>query len=435
MRRQGRCLASLVIAAAALPLLQAGVNARTVTITFQYRGGGARTETAMAWIEEFQKLYPNIKVEFAPVTDNLGQRTAVAWASGTGPDVTEMWGDDAQALARSGALLDLRAFVRRDFTRDDINDFFPVAWDASFLKYGPNAGIQFRIPRYIITTVFYYNQDAFAQAGLATPLELDRSNGWTWQALREMARKLTVTNGNQVQRWGFSTQTGDYRRLVVWARAGGGDFFNPTDPTDFVGDGPGAVAGLAFLQDLIWKDRSTAPTFLSAQFSTGQVALLEEGNHAVLARYDREIKDTFAWNLAPRPIGPNGRKSYTGDDGFVIWKETKYPEEAWTFVKFLTSKRGMEIAAKYEGLAPVRRSALPFYLGLSNRLNLGALVTNMADAGLPISSYMVGDVRAVAEQLNAMLTATLQRNEKPYEVAAREVAPTLEAILKQSRGR
>ena len=56
-----------------------------------------------------------------------------------GPDVIEIWGDWAQDYARTGALLDLRPYVERDFTAADIADFFPSAWEAATVKHGPFA--------------------------------------------------------------------------------------------------------------------------------------------------------------------------------------------------------------------------------------------------------------------------------------------------------
>src|SRR5690606_15164974 len=151
---------SLGLACALLALLVLGtvVHAEQVTIQFQYRSDRVRDATVYAWIEEFEKLHPEINVEYYPAPSGYQERTLVSWASGTGPDVSEMWGDWAQDYARAGALLDLRPYVARDFTAQEIADFYPVAWDASFLKVGNNAGIQFRIPRYMITTVYYYNE-------------------------------------------------------------------------------------------------------------------------------------------------------------------------------------------------------------------------------------------------------------------------------------
>lgn len=427
---QVRALMLLTVVLTLLCSLAASAQ-EPVTITFQYRSGEGRAEAVQAWIEEFEREHPHIKVEWLQPPSDYRERTLISWASGTGPDVIEIWGDWAQDYARAGVLMDLRRYVERDFTQEDIADFYPVAWNASFLQHGANAGIQFRIPRYIITLVYYFNAEHLAAAGLETPLALDARGEWTYEAVRELARRLTVFNGNEVRRYGFTTDTDAHRRLNTWMRAFGGDLFDPQSPTRFIGHEAPAVEAMTFLQEMIWQDQSTLPEFDPSRFYTGGVSLVEEGNHAVLSRFERNIQGSFEWNIAPAPVGRAGRKAYTGDDGFAIWKDTPHPEEAWEFVKFLTSRRGQEIAALNEGLAPVRRSATPLYLELAPHINLQAYMVNMGDAALPVSSLMVGDVAEIGRILDGILEMTMERNEKPYAQAIQEVVEQLNVLAQQ----
>lgn len=425
------CLLALV-ALMAMAGWYSVLAADPVTLTFQYRvGDEARQQAVAAWIAEFEELNPGIKVEVHPATGEYRDTTIVSWVSGTGPDITEIWGDWAQDYARAGVLLDLRRYVDRDFTEEDINDFWPSAWAASYLHHGDNAGIQFRIPRYMITTVYYYNEEQIDAAGLLTPTELDRRGEWTYETMRDMARSLTVYSGEDISRYGFTTDSDAYRRLEVWARAFGGGFFNLEDPTQFTGADPNTVEAMTFLEQMIWQDQSTKPQFDPSSFYTGGVALVEEGNHAVLSRFEHHIAGEFRWNLAPVPVGPYGRQAYSGDDGFVIWKDTPHPDEAWEFVKFLTSKRGQEIAAIHEGLAPVRRSAMETYQQLAPHLNLDVHITNMMDASAAISSAMVGDVAQVGNILTDVLKAVMERGETSYAQAIQEQVPVIQALINQ----
>lgn len=430
----GRMKRSLGIASVCLLslLLFASAAFAQVTITFQYRvTDQARVDVVNAWIEEFERQNPDIKVELLPAGGDYRERTIVSWAAGTGPDVIETWGDWAQDYARAGALLDLRPYVERDFTAADINDFFPTAWEAATVMHGPFAGEMFRMPRYMLTVVFYYNQDMFERAGLANPTQLDAAGEWTYDTLRDVAKKLTIRSGDTVQQWGFTTDTDDYNRRTTWVRAHGGEWFDPNNPTNFTGDEGGAVQALTLLQEMIWVDGSTHPEYVTDDFRAGNVAIAEDGIHAVLGRYDVAIGGSFEWNIAPTPVGPNGRKAYTGDDGFVIWRNTPNPEAAWRFVKFLTSKEGQEINIAHEGLTPVRRSAFPAYQQLTDKYNLDVLLTNMADAGLPLLVHMPGNVAGIASQIVATLDRVMERNEAPYAQAIREVSATIEALARE----
>ncbi len=402
------------------------------TIVFQYRvNDQARQDVVNAWIAEFERQNPGIKVELLPAGSDYRERTLIQWASGTGPDVIELWGDWAQDYARAGTLLDLRPYVERDFTAEDIADFFPAAWEAATVRFGPSAGEIFRIPRYVITVVVYYNEELFQRAGLPTPMQYEAAGEWTFDTLRELARRLTIRNGDIVQQWGFTTDTDDYNRRTAWVRAFGGEWFDPNNPYNFTGDEGGAVEALSFLQEMIWVDGSTHPEYITDDFRAGTVAMAEDGIHAVLSRYDATIAGSFPWNIAPAPVGPNGRKAYTGDDGFAIWRNTPNAEAAWKFVKFLTSKEGQEINIAIEGLAPSRRSAFPAYQLLTDRYNLNVLLTNMADGGVPMLATVPGNIKAIADTLVAVLDRVMERNEVPYAQAIREVAETIETYARQ----
>jgi ABC-type glycerol-3-phosphate transport system substrate-binding protein len=188
---------------------------------------------------------------------------------------------------------------------------------------------------------------------------------------------------------------------------------------------------MTLLQEMIWSDQSTAPSFARGNFFKGLIGIVEEGNHSVLDQFDRTIAGSFSWDLAPSPVGVNGRKAYSADNGFGMWRDTPRPEESWRFIKFLTSTRGNEIAAKHEGLAPVRRSAMPFYQQLAPELNLGVLFTNMEDPGPPLTTLLIGDVKNIADTLNNALDRALIKNEKPWAIIAEEIKPLIEGWARQ----
>src|SRR5690606_31435588 len=213
------CLLLVVAAAAAL--------AQTTTIRFHYRGGGARTEVVQAWIQEFERQNPDIKVEWEQPTGDWQDKLIVAMATGTAPDVVEFWGSFGQQLARNGWLLDLRPYVERDMTEEDIADFFPAAWEGTFVQHGPHAGEQFALPRYINTMFPSYNKSLTEQAGLERPRRLYGRGDWTWQTLRESSRKLTRTVDGETVQWGYMTMTRHWERMAQFLWENGTDWFDP----------------------------------------------------------------------------------------------------------------------------------------------------------------------------------------------------------------
>lgn len=407
--------------------------AKKTKIVLQYAGGVANVASVTEWLSEFNETYPSVEVEFYPEPTDFASRTLVAWATGDGPDVASVCCDWGQDWARSGVLLDLRPFVKRDMSERDVRDFWPIAWNASFVTTGDYQGIQYCLPRYAITVVNYHNKDQCSAAGLPTPNDYNARGEWTYDTLRQMAKKLTVSTGQGgISRYGYTLNNADYRRLNVWVRAFGGEFFDLSDPQTFVGAEEEAVQGIDFLQAMIWQDRSTTPAFRYRDFYNGHVSMVEEGNHAVTKRFEVEIAGGFNWDIAPAPRGPNGRKAYTADNGWVIWRDSAHIEEAWQLVKFLTSTRGQEIMVRNEGIAPVRNSAMTAYQKLSPTLNLGGShITNMMDPGPPTTTYLTGNVGEISKVLNKALGDVLVRNQKSWLVAASEIAPALEALARQ----
>jgi multiple sugar transport system substrate-binding protein len=408
-------------------------TAAETVLQFAYRSGGEpRTIVAEAWIAEFERTHPNVRVEQVSIGAGI-EKVLVMMIAGLGPDVTEAYGERAEQWARQGLLLDLRPYVKRDFSPQDIADFWPPAWNASFTKFGQYPNGQFRLPRYMQTAVFYYNEDLCRGSGLATPIELDARGTWNWDSLKSSAKKMTYRTDDRVQTHGLVMNTVSWSRMVQWARGTGGDFFDPEDPTRFIGDMPEAVEGMSFLQNMIWEDGCMAPNWIPASFYTGDVGIVKDGIHAIIDRFDFRIQQAFKWNIAPSPMTPTGkRNARTTNDGFSIWAQTRHPQEAWAFMKFLTSQKGQELMVKHEGLAPVRRSAMRSYSAIRPDLNLFALALNVEHvAPLPVSNSTLGDTGRIDEVMTEMLTASLAKNLKPFEQAAREAKPILEALARE----
>ncbi|HHT27717.1 MAG TPA: sugar ABC transporter substrate-binding protein [Firmicutes bacterium] len=415
-----------------LSLSVSALAAEPVTIRFFYRSGGTRPDVVRAWIAEFEAQNPDIRVEWEEAISGWQDKLLVSMAAGTAPDVVEFWGNFAQQLARKGFLLDLRDFVARDFTADDIRDFFPASWQNVFVQYGPHKGEQYGMPRYINTMVNYFNKTMLDNAALESPSQLAQRGQWNWETLEQMARKLTRRVDGQVVQRGFMTMTRGWDRMSQWLWEAGGDWFDPNDPTRFIGDQPEAMKAIDFLHKAIWEDQIFLNDLNWNAFYNSQVAMTDDGLQVIFNNYDKAILGKFDWDLTVRAEGPNGRKPWATDDALGIWKGSKYPEEAWRFLKFITSRQGQEIMIKYEGLPPVRRSAAAAYLELDRRFNLAAFVESMAYAQVGITNRVAGDVAAIGTELNNALRSSLVNNQVPPGNAIAQAKRAIEVIIRDT---
>jgi len=116
------CL-TLILMVALAPITAA---AERTKIVFMFRGGKLQSELVNFWKEDFEQKNPDIEVEWREATGNWMDQIPVWVATGVGPDVFETWGNAASSWGENGVSLDLNPYVARDFTAQEINDFYPI---------------------------------------------------------------------------------------------------------------------------------------------------------------------------------------------------------------------------------------------------------------------------------------------------------------------
>jgi multiple sugar transport system substrate-binding protein len=129
---------------------------------------------------------------------------------------------------------------------------------------------------------------------------------------------------------------------------------------------PASLEAHEWLRQRIWDDKVMA-SFLDVQnLSTSQafinqkIAMVEDGSWSL-----KNILDSasFRIGVAPFPHGPAKQVTLGTTDGFGIYAGTKYPQEAWEFLKFLISKDYGRAMAQAHFLQPARASLVPEWAG------------------------------------------------------------------------
>lgn len=123
---------SWLCALAAVLLLAGAAAAEPVELTLMFRGGTLQEQLVQRWIAEFEAQNPDIKVNWRIASGDWMDQMPLWIASGTAPDVFEMWGTQARDWGENGFLLDLAPYIARDFTQEDLADFFPTSWRAAY---------------------------------------------------------------------------------------------------------------------------------------------------------------------------------------------------------------------------------------------------------------------------------------------------------------
>ena len=149
-------------------------------------GNDERSAIMAEAIDLFEEEYPNITVVEEPVgaPDDLFNRLATDFASGTAPDVFALGGAKPQEYGAAGALLDL-ATVQEYLPTDAYPDFTLTSATVDDTLYGlPTGGNAIGV---------LVNPAIFEAAGVDLPDE-----SWTWEEFGEIAKEISANAGDGI---------------------------------------------------------------------------------------------------------------------------------------------------------------------------------------------------------------------------------------------
>jgi multiple sugar transport system substrate-binding protein len=304
------------------------------TIRYMAWGNPEQLAVERQIADEFERLNPKVRVHLVMVPgSSYADKLQLMLASRTAPDVMRVDHYYYPALVRKGYFLPLMPFIEQE-GGDFLADFSPVALDEC----------RYRGELYAMNVLFgpvilYYNKALFAAAGLPEPYGLAKQGRWAWDTFVNATERLTKRgkDGRPTQ-FGVNMVTYPMYSSVIWNQ--GGDFMNSSLTRFTLGDDPKAVEGIAAYAGLRW-DSQSAPTpadnaLSPFTFESGKIGM-HWGWAGESPRFRKNIKD-FDWDIAPTPSGPAGNWAVVKGNQIVIYKNSRYPELAWEFVKFMTGR-------------------------------------------------------------------------------------------------
>ena len=344
-------------------ILAAGTARAETQISYLMWGSPQEAEAWATVVKGFEVAHPEIKVTVEVADwDSYWEKLRVQMAGGTPPDVFAMDAPLYMDWQARGVLLNLQPYLDREPAL--LDGVYPVTLEA----YRTADGI-YGLPRDFQTIVLYYNKDMFDAGGVAYP-----TDAWTYDDLRTAAKALTLDKDGDgsTDQWGFWDGGYDMEPFwgaLVWAY--GGDVVNAGEGKTLIGS-PEATAAFQLMSDM-WVTDKSMPTEqqLAAYgwdgFLSG-VAAMGVSGHWSVPEYSAV---TFKWDIAPMPLGPAGRATSVNSAGFVIARDSKYPDAAWEFVKYAFSDAGQSELAKVGLAIPVRKSVAESdaYLGQATRID------------------------------------------------------------------
>jgi multiple sugar transport system substrate-binding protein len=278
----------------------------------------------------FQQQVPGVRVDVQSTPGDFETKLLAAFSAGTPPDLFFTRSTSVPGQVLNKQLWGLDDVVKRD--KFPLADFYPT----SYTQYKVD-GKLYALPYDCPNTAFFYNVDAFTQAGLPRPPSTYKDASWTWEAFRNAALALQRRYSPQ---GAFAVDTGrGLRAWIYWIWNAGGDLFSK-DGKEVVLNQPAGVEALAFLQDLIYRDGVAPPQQgrpnPTDSFVGGTLFLYWAGQPNVGTLRSR-ASSTLHWDVAAVPKG-KGPWTTSGGGSAYGMAPGQNREETWALFKHIMSK-------------------------------------------------------------------------------------------------
>jgi len=331
------------------------------------QGFGPETKGLEAAVREFERRNPDVRVRMLSMGAGAmnPQKLMTSIVGKAPPDVIRQDRFTIGDWASRGAFLDLSPYIERDMETDPLSprpeQYYPETWaEVSYRK-----GV-FAIPTSFDNRALYWNKNIFRESSAALrKAGLDPSRPpRTWEELLAYSKVLTQHNADGTLRQaGFLPNFGN-SWLYLYAFQQGAEFMSPDGRTctlytpesakalQFMVEGYEVVGGY----EKALSFQSGFQSNMNDPFIVGKVAMKIDGDWilANLARYGPQLD----FGVAPPPV-PEDRyrlqREFAGEtERFVTWsggfslaipEGARHPEQAWRFVKWMTSLEGRLLEA------------------------------------------------------------------------------------------
>lgn len=311
-------------------------------------------------IEKFEEENPGIKIkaQYIPSGDALIQKLITSVQSNTAPDISWLHADFLEDLVEADAIYKMDDFIygENGIPEEDLNDIYPALRQLASWKK-----VLYSLPMEATNLALLYNKEMFREAGL-DPEKPPR----TWEELRDYALKLTLdkSNDGSFEQVGFFVPVfpaaGPLGGWMEWQwlpylwQAGG--YVINEEQTEVLYNSDAGVKALTLWQELYQKQNlKSFTTDADVAFVSKRLAMTMDGPWN-LPRYESLLKN-LDWAFAPLPAGPEKNVTVVGGEYLSIFKQSKHPNEAWQFIKWMIQPEVQAFWSMKSGYLPIRHAA------------------------------------------------------------------------------
>ncbi len=324
------------------------VDPASLTATLTWWDTSDATNEAPAFkalIAEFNKTYPNVKINYQSVPFGEAQnkfKTAAAAKSGA-PDILRAEVAWVPEFASLGYLYELDGTP----LAEGQDDFLPVPLAST--KYQDKT---YGVPQVTDSLALMYNKALLNQAGVQPPK--------TWDEMKTAAATIASKTGKSGM---YLNPAGYYLMPFIYGEDG--DLLDVEAKKITVNEAP-AVAGAQKAQELVAAPGSVKPPATEAYpammnaFKAGTVGMIIQGPWEI-----NNIKSAKTFGglenlgIAPVPAGSKRSGAPVGGHDYVIWSGMSQDkaQAAIAFIQFMSSTDSQAKLADQLGVLPTRKSA------------------------------------------------------------------------------
>ncbi len=329
-------------------------NQDKIQLTF-WRNYGTKLENDAykELISTFENAHPQIEINMVSVPYGdyeLRLRTEIA--AGNPPDIMSIDSPNLALYAHSGSLLSIDQFMKSE---GNIEDIPPTTLEG--IKY---QGEIYLSPVVESGVALFYNIQLFMQAGIPLPSK-DPHSPMTWEEVVEIAKKLNnpskdIYGIDPAQGFNDGESPAYFKLPLLWQF--GSDVLNlKSNTAEGYLNSNEAINALQFYQDLYHKHKVAVVELPPDPFVSGHLAMSVLGSWT-LSDFEKNFPDFKLgedFGVAPLPKAKN-QVAPNGGWALGISTKSKYPEEAWEFIKYVTSFEGSKKYVEMTGDLPARYS-------------------------------------------------------------------------------
>ena len=349
---------------------EGGYDGSEVTITFYHTMGSNLSDVLNIYIEEFNKLYPNIHIVHEQVGgyDDVRDQIKTELTVGNQPNIAYCYPDHVALYNIARAVVTLDDLIASDMevTRaDGTTDILGLTDEqiADFIEGYYNEGKQFgddlmyTMPMSKSTEVLYYNKTFFDANGLTVPT--------TWEEMEALCARILEIDPDCIP-LGYDSEANWF---ITMTEQYGNPYTSASGEEHFLFDNDANKEFVKMFRDWYQKGYVTTQEIYGAYTSglfvatTGTNSYMSIGSSAG-ATHQRPTKTAdgypFEVGIATIPqVNAESPKVISQGPSLCIFKDAN-PQEviaSWLFVKFLTTNVNFQAEfSMASGYVPVLKS-------------------------------------------------------------------------------